>query len=434
MVAVTRSLVEQVADPAGLEAAWREVLRGDLGDGDLSSALRAFLGQLDANLAGLAEAIRAGYAFGDLTRVEIGDPADLRVLRLPSAADRVVETRLVDVLERWLDPWFGPASFAFRRGWGIPDATRWIAEQRGAGARWAARCDIRDCFDTVPHDAAFGLLDDQLPDRTLRPLLAALRRRCAAEFDAPAGLPQGCPTSPLLTNVALSGIDRMAWESGIRLARYADDMLVTARSEEEAVEHLDAIRVFVRQEGMELNEDKSQVMSFDAGFTFLGVEFVGGLPVVREEVEDGIRRALYVAGADRTVQASRGRIRVGRGDDDPLTIPQDHLSRIVCFGAVGLTAGVRQWALHSGRPVVFLTTHGRFVGSLQPARHDAVRTRKAQYARTADPAWQLPLAQRIVHGKLANQRALLQRFGDGSDPVVSEAATTLGSAVSLVDT
>lgn len=417
MMARTPTLLEQVADPGGLEAAWREVVRGDLGDGELSTTMRDFLGDLDVNLAALRDSVLGGHVFGALTRISIGDPADPRVLRLPPAADRVVENRIVDVLERWVDPWFHPTSFAFRRGLGIPDVTRWIADRRDAGLTWAARTDVRDCFDTVPHASAFDRLAAFLPDDTLGGLLDALRRRCRTEFGGDVGLPQGCPTSPVLTNVALAEVDGMAWQSGIALARYADDMLVLARDQQTAVEHLDAIRSFVEVEGMHVNEDKSAVMPFSEGFTFLGVEFVDGLPVITDETTGGTRRALYVAGARRTVTASRGRLRVERHAGQYLTVPQEHVERIVSFGPVGISAGVRQWALDSGRPIIFLTTHGRFAASLQPPRHEGLRTRRRQYAMTDDPTWQLPVARRIVHGKIANQRALLLRYGSGERDV-----------------
>jgi CRISPR-associated protein Cas1 len=60
-------------------------------------------------------------------------------------------------------------------------------------------------------------------------------------------------------------------------------------------------------------------------------------------------------------------------------------------------------------PVSYMTGHGRFIGTFQPAPTKNVQLRQDQYRRFNDPACALTLAQAVVKAKVSNQRTLLMR-------------------------
>jgi CRISPR-associated protein Cas1 len=89
------------------------------------------------------------------------------------------------------------------------------------------------------------------------------------------GVPQGSPLSPLLSNVFLDGMDKELAAGPWRVIRYADDFVIAAASREEARRGLAQAARWLRRLGLRLNLDKTRVIHFDQGFSFLGVRFRG---------------------------------------------------------------------------------------------------------------------------------------------------------------
>ena len=56
----------------------------------------------------------------------------------------------------------------------------------------------------------------------------------------------------------------------VNFIRYADDFIVTANSEETAIEIKDIIATFLKERGLELSDDKTLITSINEGFDFLG--------------------------------------------------------------------------------------------------------------------------------------------------------------------
>ena len=105
-----------------------------------------------------------------------------------------------------------------------------------------------------------------------------------------AGTPQGGIISPILANMTLDGmektissvyhvgkngiIDKQRYNSHkVNFLRYADDFIVTADSEDTALEIAELIKQFLTERGLELSEEKTHVTHIDCGFDFLGWNF-----------------------------------------------------------------------------------------------------------------------------------------------------------------
>lgn len=103
------------------------------------------------------------------------------------------------------------------------------------------------------------------------------------------GTPQGGVVSPLLANVALNGIEsihRYHESKGRRITpntpssdivepsvRYADDMVIILRPEDNAEEVLNSIQQFLKERGLEVNNAKTKLTTATDGFDFLGWHF-----------------------------------------------------------------------------------------------------------------------------------------------------------------
>lgn len=102
--------------------------------------------------------------------------------------------------------------------------------------------------------------------------------------------------------------------------------------------------------------------------------------------------------------AHRGRARTR------LRVPLHHLTAVVCFGHVGLSAPLMHRLPDEGIALVLLDANGRFKARLEGAVSGNVLLRQAQFARGADAAFTLDMARSFVAGKIVkNTRQVLQR-------------------------
>jgi hypothetical protein len=96
------------------------------------------------------------------------------------------------------------------------------------------------------------------------------------------GSPQGGVISPTLSNIFLHEVDRQ-WCRGdgvaignVRLVRYADDMVLLARTEQQARAAWDQLQAQFAALRLVVNQEKSRLTTLAEGFAFLGFEFRQG--------------------------------------------------------------------------------------------------------------------------------------------------------------
>jgi CRISPR-associated protein Cas1 len=139
-------------------------------------------------------------------------------------------------------------------------------------------------------------------------------------------------------------------------------------------------------------------------------------------------------------QGSRCRIENGRlivdsdTEEELLNIPSGLVERLVVFGAVGVSAGVRSWALATEVDLVFLSRRGSYLGHAWPAASGRRITRlRAQLAAADDSDRRMTFARAIVSAKLRKQLVLLQRLGrrETSD-VVTTATGQINQLIGMV--
>lgn len=403
-----------------LNKAWEQILTNDRAHEQLSQGVARF--QLDApeRLLRLHEELMGGgFQPGRLSEVHIPkETGGQRVLSIPTVRDRIVARSILEVATPYVDPVLGPASFAYRPGLGVDDAIQAVVEAREEGLGWVLRTDVDDCFPSVPVRIAGRMFAALVPDDDLARVVPALLER---NVNAPTGrrrrvrgLAQGCPLSPLLANLVLAQVDDELLALGYTVVRYSDDITVLVPTREAAWEAARVASSAVEGLGMHLGTDKTEIMSFDEGFAFLGEDFGPRYPGVLEHdrVEEPERRIVYVG-----LQGARARIQAGRLIvDSPdavelLDVATGHVCRLVCFGSIGVSAGVRSWAMSTGVDVVFCSRRGGYLGQLLAAGDGTRVDRLRAQLTLADGEKALPLCRSIVETKGVKQRTLLRRFG-----------------------
>ncbi|MFT4228491.1 CRISPR-associated endonuclease Cas1 [Micropruina sp.] len=355
------------------------------------------------------------------------------MLHIPSIGDRIIERALLRGLNPIIDPHLGASSYGYRPGLGVVDAVQAVVALRDEGLGWVLRSDIHDCFPSIDVTRVMRLLEAFIDDAVLLRLIDALLARCVVggfrgRRVAP-GLPQGSPLSPLFCNLVLTSFDDALRRAGFPMIRYADDFTVAARSRSAAEAALHVARTALKELDMALSEDKTQLMSFDEGFCFLGEDFGARYPpmVVDHRVEEAAAgKVVYVGRQGSRVRIQSGRLLVESKDNaELLNLPQSHVSRVVCFGSVGFSAGAHDWAFGSGTSVVFLSRRGSYSGQLLGGGKTRVSRLRCQLGVTAERS--LTLGRRAIEGKLVKQGVLLRHF------VRDDNAAEVSRAIGVID-
>jgi group II intron reverse transcriptase/maturase len=203
-----------------------------------------------------------------------------RMLKVPTIADRAWQCLAKYALEPAHEATFHARSYGFRTGRSAHDAQKILflnlqSIHHGIDKR-VIELDIEKCFDRINHSSIMDRLIAPLGIKT--GIFRCLKSGGNPEFPEQ-GTPQGGVVSPLLANIALNGIESiLRYKSrggGIvePTVRYADDMVIILRPQDDAEEILERISQFLAQRGLKVSEKKTKLTATTEGFDFLGWHF-----------------------------------------------------------------------------------------------------------------------------------------------------------------
>lgn len=285
------SLVDKVASERTLGMAWEKVRANAGACGVDGITVERFAKDSQKRLLAVKEQLSAGsYQPRPVKRVWIPKPgsAEKRPLGIPTVTDRVVQAALGMVIEPIFENRFHPQSYGFRPGRGCKEALRRVEELLGAGNTHVVEVDIKGYFDAIPHGRLMALVRERIADGRVLGLIGGFLEQGVMEGggsaeaveEMPGGGPQGTPQggviSPLLANVYLDPLDWRMAALGFEMVRYADDMVVLCRSQQQAGVALEKLREWMEGAGLTLHPDKTRVVDMEpAGshFDFLGYRF-----------------------------------------------------------------------------------------------------------------------------------------------------------------
>lgn len=306
-------LYDKVCRQDILQEAWRRVKsnKGAAGvdDVDIDEVREygeaRFLSELEQELRG------GTYRVSLVRRVHIpkpGQPGKTRPLGIPTVKDRVVQMAVKLVIEPLFEADFVPCSFGFRPEKTPRMALSIIAEKTQAGYSHVVDVDLKSYFDTISHELLLELVGRRVGDvRVMRLIRAWLKAGVLEEGKVThpdRGSPQGGVVSPLLSNIMLHEVDRQ-WCRGngtmsndVVLVRYADDMVLLARTESQARQAWERLQSQFTALRLVVNQEKSRLTTVEEGFAFLGFEF-----------RKPPRRLLYMWPRKKACQHIRDRVR-----------------------------------------------------------------------------------------------------------------------------
>ncbi len=118
---------------------------------------------------------------------------------------------------------------------------------------------------------------------------------------------------------------------------------------------------------------------------------------------------LYITTPETYLRLDNDTLRVEVERETKLRVPLHHLTAVVCFGHINLSAPLMHRLADEGIALVLLNDNGRFKARLEGAMSGNVLLRQAQFQRSSDSVFTLDMARACVAGKIKNTRQVLQR-------------------------
>ncbi len=188
------------------------------------------------------------------------------MLKVPTMADRAWQCLVKYAIEPAHEALFHARSYGFRPGRSAHDAQKIIFNNLRSNSKGYEKrileLDIEKCFDRINHSS--------IMERVIAPFAIKIGLwRCLKAGVNPhfpeEGTPQGGVISPLLANIALDGIENIH-----QSVRYADDMVLILKPNDDANKILEDVKEFLAVRGLKISERKTKLVKSTDGFDFLG--------------------------------------------------------------------------------------------------------------------------------------------------------------------
>lgn len=292
-------LLERVLDRNNLNRAYKRVKANKGACGVDGMTIDEALPWLKEHRDELLESIRSGkYKPSPVRRVEIPkDNGGVRKLGIPTVIDRIIQQAIAQVLIPIYEPKFSNGSYGYRPHRSAKDAILKVKEYADEGYKFAVCLDLSKYFDTLCHELLMNMLRQDIKDKRLIDLIKKYLKSGVMEngivIRTDEGSPQGGNLSPLLANIYLDQFDKEFEGRGVRVIRYADDIILLAKSIRAAERLLGTSTEYLEKElKLKVNTEKSRAVSVYSirNFGFSALQWEGTEVVVTSEFMQSRRR------------------------------------------------------------------------------------------------------------------------------------------------
>lgn len=250
----------------------------------------------------ILEGMKAGKPF-PLPRKSIiskqGSSKKRVVYTYPDAENTLLKF-LSYLLIRRFDHLFADNLYSFRPSLGVRHAVRRLTHQPGVDELYTYKVDISNYFNSIDISLLLPLLAPLFPEEPdfyawLSALLLnpyVLDRGQIVEEEK--GVMAGSPVSVFLANLYLLELDHLFEDRGVIYARYSDDIILMAETEEELTRQKNDLLSFLASRHLTINPAKEQTTHPHERWTFLGISYLDGCVDISEvslhKVKAKIRR------------------------------------------------------------------------------------------------------------------------------------------------
>ena len=272
-------LLEKILSRDNLNRAYKRVRANKGAPGIDGMTIEDALPWLREHREELLDTIRQGkYKPQPVRRKEIPKPdGGVRKLGIPTVIDRIIQQAIAQQLVPIYEPLFSDNSFGYRPNRSAQQAIQKVKQYAEQGSTSAVLVDLSKYFDTLNHELLMNLLRKNVHDKRVIELIKRYLKAGVMEngllVKTTEGSPQGGPLSPLLANIYLNEYDKEMERRGVPVVRYADDIVVLAKSPRAAQRLLESTKRYLEGKlKLKMNVEKSKVISVFSirNFKFLG--------------------------------------------------------------------------------------------------------------------------------------------------------------------
>lgn len=190
--------------------------------------------------------------------------------------------------------------YSYRKSIGVKKAFYDMVKTRNINNMYGYKLDISDYFGSVNVDKILPLLERCIGDKELLLIIRNILKNDKVIFENEIikdkkGILAGCPISGFLANIYLSEMDFYFYKSNIKYARYADDIIIFAKTKEELEKAITYIKEFLNNKDLLVNKEKELYYNPHDKWEFLGFSYQNGIIDISDnsftKIKNKIRRS-----------------------------------------------------------------------------------------------------------------------------------------------
>lgn len=196
--------------------------------------------------------------------------------------DEAIILKMINYLLYEYDYLFCDNCYSFRKNSSAHMAIRKLTSYNKINEMYGYKLDIKNYFNSIDISILLPVLKSEIEDEKVYNLFEQILTNKKVYLrgeiieDREKGIMAGVPISSFLANFYLKEMDWYFYDKKILYARYSDDIILFAKSEEELKEYVDVVEKFLKEYSLLKNPEKEYYIQPNSEWEFLGFSFLNG--------------------------------------------------------------------------------------------------------------------------------------------------------------